>query len=332
MTTFTIQPQDQSAPNWAPQLSRMWQTSRTLCIAIIFFAITIPFSMVMAGIDSSEIDNARSWFKPIKFSVSALLYCFTFLWMLSLTTKWQRVTRIVGGLVALNLGYDIVWVVVQALRGVRSHYNTTPLDAALYGLAGAAASIVLLCNIVIIAIVLAHRFEDKTLKWALIMGMVATTIGGFMGPFMSAPSATQLAALQAGETPEVLGAHSVGVEDGGAGLPFLGWSTEGGDMRVAHFTGLHGLQAIPLLGVFINRLWGSTLSNKKRSGLIIVAGLGYAGMTLLLMWQAMRGQSVIAPDATTLAAFAGLFVTVAGIATLIVKSGTQHHPAIPAQA
>ncbi len=79
----------------------------------------------------------------------------------------------------------------------------------------------------------------------------------------------------------------------------------GGDLRVPHFFGLHALQVLPLIGGLLALDWTRRrLSERQRLALVWTAGLGYLGLVLLLTWQALRGQSIVAPDALTLAAFA----------------------------
>jgi hypothetical protein len=100
----------------------------------------------------------------------------------------------------------------------------------------------------------------------------------------------------------------VGVEDGGPGLPVTGWSTTGGDLRVAHFVGLHGLQALPLFGYLLALLEPEWLRMRHRVALVWMAGLSYLRLIGLLTWQALRGQPVISPNARTLGALLALLL------------------------
>ena len=96
----------------------------------------------------------------------------------------------------------------------------------------------------------------------------------------------------------IVGAHSVGGVDGGPGVPVTGWSREHGDVRVPHFIGLHAIQALALVAP-----WPAALARARgrprqgRAG----AAASYASLFLLLLWRALRGQSVVAPDAAWLA-------------------------------
>lgn len=90
----------------------------------------------------------------------------------------------------------------------------------------------------------------------------------------------------------------------------------GGDLRVAHFVGLHALQILPLFGWLLTRRRSvlALLAGNDRLALVSTTGLGYLGLVLLLIWQALRGQSVVSPDTKTIAVASAL---VAGVAASI---------------
>ena len=99
----------------------------------------------------------------------------------------------------------------------------------------------------------------------------------------------------------VVGAHTVGGLDGGDGMPLTGWSREHGDLRVPHFIGLHAVQALALVAIILQR-WRRPEAVRVRA--VMAASASYASLFLLLLWQALRGHSALAPDATALASIA----------------------------
>ena len=103
----------------------------------------------------------------------------------------------------------------------------------------------------------------------------------------------------------VAGAHTVGAPDGGPGLRGVGWSREHGDLRIPHFIGLHAIQALPLIALAIGRL---TSVERRRVRLVLVGAGSYVGLFAILLWQALRGQPLIAPDMTTVVVLAAWLV------------------------
>ncbi len=301
-----------SHPITTPSTSRtlfqkLWQINWPLAgLGFISLAL-MGLAAIGLAIDPRVITGAPAWVKPLKFAISTVFYAFTLVWMLGYVKNHPRLVSTIGAMTAVALVIELALIVLQVTRGVRSHFNfTTPLDGALFSAMGTLIIVVWVMNLLAALLIMRQSFTDSAFAWSLRLGLLITLVGAGVAFLMTQPTPAQMAEMQAGNMPVEIGAHSIGVADGGPSLPFVGWSTEGGDLRVAHFVGLHGLQVLPLAGWVINRLYGAKLSQRRRAALVWTAGLGYLGFTLSLAWQALRGQSVIAPDALTLAAFGGL--------------------------
>ncbi|HYS37103.1 MAG TPA: hypothetical protein VEO01_15895, partial [Pseudonocardiaceae bacterium] len=101
-------------------------------------------------------------------------------------------------------------------------------------------------------------------------------------------------------------------------------------LRIPHFLGLHGLQALPLLGLLLTALasrFPVLRAERTRIRLLMVGAAGYGGLIALVTWQALRGQSIVHPDVRTLAASGALVMAVV-VSTAIVL--TARGPKSPA--
>jgi hypothetical protein len=283
-------------------LERFWRGSPPLTTVGVLMIVVAGASIVGILVDPRVIIGAPAWLKPFKFAVSTAIYSLTLAWLFDWLSDWPRVRRFVGWTTAVVFVLEVAVIDVQAWRGTTSHFNvTTPLNATLFFVMGGA---ILLQTVVSVAVAVAlwrQQFTDRALGWALRLGMTLTIVGALTGPLMTRPTAAQLADARAGNRMTVSGAHSVGGVDGGPGVPVTGWSREHGDMRVPHFIGLHAIQVLALIAIGLRR-WRAPETVRVRA--MVVAAVSYASLFLLLLWGALRGQSVVAPDAAALSAIA----------------------------
>jgi hypothetical protein len=298
-----------------------WHRPLMLCAGAM-----ATMTVVSAGglaLDHRMLGGAPIWLKPLHFGVSFTLYAFTLAWMLSRQTRARRAGWLVGTGIAVAATAEMAMIVFQVVRGRASHFNiSTPLDSAIFDWMGVIAGVVWLATFALAALLAWQPTEDRALRWAIRFGLVSALVGMALAFLMLANvSPAEVAAMHAG-APTAVGGHSVGVPDGGPGMPVTGWSTTGGDLRIPHFVGLHGLQALPLLGLLLTGLRGrfTVLRDERvRTRLLSVAAVGYAGLIGLVTWQAERGQSLIHPDLLTVTAAVALVAVVAAGATAVVR-------------
>ncbi|WP_301548241.1 hypothetical protein [Micromonospora sp. C95] len=310
-----------------------WRAYRHRPLMIFVSAMAVLAVVCAVGIvaDQRVLTGAPAWLKPFKFAVSFVLYGGTLAWLLSLLRRRSRVAEWAVTVVVAMGVVEMCIIVGQVIRGTTSHYNeTTPLNAVLWQLMGAAIMVLFVAHVVVGVAVLRQPVAGRAGRYAIGLGLGLAALGMLVAVPMTLPA-------QAPMIEGIAGAHSVGVPDGGPGLPLVGWSTTGGDLRIGHFVGLHGMQVLPILALLLGRFTGGRLDERTRARLLLVMGVGYGATTVLLTWQALRGQPLLRPDTLTLAAAAALAVaTVAAAGAVLARhrfSATmvEHQPAGPGE-
>ncbi len=271
------------------------QLNRPLLALAALMTATAVVTAALAVVHPVQITGSNGWVKPLKFSLSFALYAVTIAWLLSrLPERRQRLGRIGAWVITVAAVIEMVIIVGAVAAGTTSHFNvSSALATALWATMGTAVAALWLVNLALAALLWRAADADAALRLAIRAGLVIGLAGMAVAFLMTSPTAEQL-----DDFAGVAGAHAVGVPDDGPGLPFLGWSTTGGDLRVPHFVGMHALQVLPLLTLGLelaSRRVHALREPRTRFRIVALATAGYTALVVLLTLQALAGIPVTEP-------------------------------------
>lgn len=209
--------------------------------------------------------------KPVKFAISIALLLVSMRLILPTLSVSPRTRDLLWLLLWTTMAIEMFVIVVQAVRGEKSHFNTsTPVNRAGWALMMIAIVVtsVVFVVVAVIASVGPVAIERPALLWAVRIGLWLLASSALSGFAMGGRNQ-----------------HAVGGSDGGPGLPVVGFSTRVGDLRVSHFFALHGLQLLAVVAVVADAV-------DARAAVVVVVAVGAAccAATTLTLGQALRGR------------------------------------------
>jgi hypothetical protein len=277
MSTAAAHPSPRFARlDWREFFRELYRRSKVLALAGWIHVGLLAGMLVFSAFDSRLVMGTNVWIKPIKFATSITVYVWTVAWLLDYLRLPGWAKQIISWGISISMLTEIACITAQAARGTTSHYNVnTPLNGAIFSTMGSMIALNSVLALVLLIVFFMGGYDLPrpylwSIRWGLVIFLAASAIGGVMIAH---------------------GSHSVGVKDGGPGLPIVNWSTKGGDLRAAHFLGLHALQLLPIIGFLISRHRRWTISQKT----VYVFALGgtYALFIALLYFQAIHGSPLL---------------------------------------
>lgn len=272
---FVMPPLRQAADRWRGFAARepyLVMTGLVLALAMI------PTALCYA-LDDRTINGVNVWLKPLKFQASLGLFAFTLAFFMPMASEAFRRSWagrfVVWGFIIPTF-YEVLYIAWRASMGEPSHFNVeTPMAAILYRLMGLGA-VTLTLTAPVLAWGIMRRDAppaDPVYRLAVVLGLVLTFVLGASAGIM----------MGAGLT------HVIGTPvPGDTGWPVLGWLYTAGDLRVAHFFGIHAQQVIPVVGALLIAF----VPAMARTGLLAFTAL-YTLFTLAVLAQALAGMPLI---------------------------------------
>jgi hypothetical protein len=231
---------------------------------IVNLVLAVSF-LVLTRYTTTQVMGVNAWYKPFKFAASTFLFAWAMGWYAYYLGNQANITAYNWGVILL-LGFEVVYIALQASRGQLSHYNiSTPMYGALFSMMAFAATAVTVWTACLGILFFKNDFPDlpEAYLWGIRLGIVLFVIFSLEGFVMGSRMT-----------------HTIGGPDGGPGLPVLNWSYQYGDPRIAHFIGMHALQVLPILAFYL-------LKDVKWT---ITAGLLYGALAVFTLVQALNGR------------------------------------------
>jgi hypothetical protein len=220
--------------------------------------------LLMTRMSSVELYQVNAWYKPFKFAFSTFLFAWAMAWYCYYLPSFN--IQAYNWTVIALLGFEIVYIAFMAAQGKPSHYNvSSPLYSFLFSMMAMAATLVTLYTAYVGVLFFANSFPElpEYYVWSIRLSIVLFVVFAFEGFLMGARLS-----------------HTVGLENDNSNLFIVGWSRLAGDLRIAHFIGMHALQVLPLLSFYV-------LKDVK---LTLLAGGLYGALALFTLVQALNGK------------------------------------------
>lgn len=256
--------------------ARYFSASPILALGGFLCLIALLPSGVMMLIDDRTFQGVNTWLKPMKFQLSVGVYLLTLAFFIGYLTDTARKSAVVLSiaLAATITGlFEVIYITWQGAQNLKSHYNfDSQATANMFILMGVAAVFLIIVTFPLAWLVSKRsKLPSGAYRTAIVWGLVMTGAFGLLsGSFLGQNNSHWVEAAQT---------------DAG-GIAVFGWSRDGGDLRVAHFFGLHALHLLPMTGAL---LAGIGLGGQIGRVVIILMAIIYTALILWTQWEALSG-------------------------------------------
>lgn len=267
------------------QRAQIDKTTKMFIFCTLLTVVTLPLLLIVNQFDQRLLDGMPIWHKPLRFALSLMLHFLTLSILMKLvipTMREAKRLKWVANAAALSLWFELSYIMIQAAKGRRSHFNfETQLESALYGLMGVGAFCLVLSSFILGIMI--WRFGNKEYSGLRYGAIIGLTVGSILTLIFAGFMSGNVTYIEQKLTLEA----SV--------IPYLGWSKVTGDYKPAHFVATHMMQFLPLIGAWLDKSkLGNKLSQKigKRQAIMLFT-LMFTALAFALFIQAFYGIPLI---------------------------------------